>query len=342
MRKIIIHGVMMCALLIASCNKDETSPESSKHSELPKQNYVININTTRDAGNILSATSDSLIYVGNNKATRSGDIISSTEFMASYVMLYLGGMFLASTVANNSFEPIICKRTPISVSCSLLGTSREEIQNVAFSSYNKYLTEQIKTARFPENSGYSINIGQFTLYDELYPVLGNSNEYVASLSRGKKQISQKTGLYLLVSQESFKNIMDYPQGQDALIPANKINEALYISSISYGQATMVALETNLSATEAYAMLKSIATKIFASNSAFLTSEEQQFAMSSDAAFFILGRFPQGPTFLDALVSMKNSKFSQQNPGAPLYYTCNYVKDNSPFSMFYRLNVNYAK
>ena len=51
MKKIVINGVMMCSLFITSCVNEDVSIENPRTSK--SSDCVIEINTTRSAGNIL-------------------------------------------------------------------------------------------------------------------------------------------------------------------------------------------------------------------------------------------------------------------------------------------------
>ena len=357
MKNIIIHGAMICALLIASCNKEEVLPEGIRQNTPLKKNYVIDINTTRSAGNILGAVTGN----GLGPATRAmGDDpfteIREVECFESVVLpelqphIWIGNIMTKSSVVNCVYKPLIYPRKPITVSLTLPGTSPQQIETPSYSKYLTYIQEQTQKGTFAQNGEFSFSTEQFTSYNELKVAFGsnaNTNGIFwgssSSSSSSDHLINKATGLYIKFYQTSFKAIMDYPQDQIATIPSNMIDSAVYINSISYGRLGILTLETNETAYEAKDKIEKIFRTIFYSSSSTFTKEEQSFLNGCDFKVYLIGG--NGSTSVESFSGLtgfiqhiKKGIFSKDAPGTPIFCTFNHVKDNSPVSINFKFNV----
>ena len=357
MKNIIIHGAMICALLIASCNKEEVLPEGIRQNTPSKKNYVIDINTTRSAGNILGAVTGN----GLGPATRAmGDDpfteIREVECFESVVLpelqphIWIGNIMPKSSVVNCVYKPLIYPRKPITVSLTLPGTSPQQIETPSYSKYLTYIQEQTQKGTFAQNGEFSFSTEQFTSYNELKVAFGsnvNTNGIFwgssSSSSSSDHLINKATGLYIKFYQTSFKAIMDYPQDQIATIPSNMIDSAVYINSISYGRLGILTLETNETAYEAKDKIEKIFRTIFYSSSSTFTKEEQSFLNGCDFKVYLIGG--NGNTSVESFSGLtgfiqhiKKGTFSKDVPGTPIFCTFNHVKDNSPVSIKFKFNV----
>ncbi|KAA2438325.1 hypothetical protein F2X94_15615 [Alistipes onderdonkii] len=344
---------IILGILIVACTKIDDKSLSVPNLPLQNSDLIIDISTTRSAGNILGYNSDSKTRaMGDDPFTE----IREVECFESVVLpelqphIWIGNIMTKGSIVNCVYKPLIYPRTPINVSLTLPGTSPQEIQTPSYSQYLSYVQEQIGKGTFSQNDEFNFSIEQFTSYHELKVAFGsNANTNAIFLgsssesSRSEHMIKKATGLYVKFYQSSFKAIMDYPTGQIAEIPENLRDSAVYINSITYGRLGILTLETNESVYDAQEMINKIFKTIFYSESKTFTSQEQSFLNGCDFKVYMIGgngsTSVESFTGLDGFIQhIKKGTFSQDEPGTPIFCTFNHVKDNSPVSVNFKFSV----
>jgi len=319
-------------------------------------NPVIDINTTRSAGNILRTAP----LLRSSTSTASDDPfteIREVECFESVVLpelqphIWIGNIMTKSSIVDCNYSPLVYPRTtPITVSMTLPGTNSKIIDNPSYSKYLAYIQEQTGKGTFVQSNEFSFTTEQFTSYNELKVAFG-SNVNTGGLFWGSSSstsgtdhtISKATGLYVKFYQTSFKVVMDYPNGQIASIPTNQLGDAVYINSITYGRLGILTIETNTAVHTAQTIINSTFNKLFASGSSSLTTEERAFLNGCDFKVYLIGGNSSTAveTFsgYDGFVRhIKKGTFSRNEPGAPLFCTFNHVKDNSPVSVKFKYSI----
>lgn len=351
MKKIVINGVMMCSLFITSCVNEDVSIENPRTSK--SSDCVIEINTTRSAGNILgNRTGVATRAIGDDPFTE----IREVECFESVVLpelqphIWMGNIMTKGSIINCVYKPLIYPRNPITLSLTLLGTSSQNIQLPSYSKYLAYIQDQIGKGTFVQNNEFSFSVDQFTSYNELKVAFGsnvNTNGLFWHSSTSSSQedhtIAKATGLYVKFYQTSFKAIMDYPTGQIAEIPDNLVDSAVYINSITYGRLGILTLETNEIVDVAKEKINKIFKTIISSSSTTFSKEEQSFLDGCEFKVYLIGG--NGSTSVQSFSGLngfiqhiKKGTFSRNEPGTPIFCTFNHVKDNSPVSVNFRFNV----
>lgn len=310
----------------------------------------IDINTTRNLGNILSPI---------NLQTRTGDPfteIRETESSESVVLpelqphIWIGNILKSSSVADCNYKPLVYPRIPINVTLTLPGTIPKQIFNPSYTGFMQYVQEQITKGSFSQNGEFNFTIEQFSSYNELKVAFGsNANTQVlfwGSSSASQKEdqfITKATGLYVKFYQTSFKAIMDYPNGQIASIPENMVDSAVYINSVSFGRLGILTLETNAAVQYSKETTEKVFRKLFSSGSSSLTVEEKKFLDGCDFKVYLIGG--NSTTMVESFTGyggfvqhIKRGSFSKNEPGTPLFCTFNNVKDNSPFKIKFKYNI----
>ena len=173
MKKIVINGVMMCSLFITSCVNEDVSIENPRTSK--SSDCVIEINTTRSAGNILgNRTGVATRAIGDDPFTE----IREVECFESVVLpelqphIWMGNIMTKGSIINCVYKPLIYPRNPITLSLTLPGTSSQNIQLPSYSKYLAYIQDQIGKGTFVQNNEFSFSVDQFTSYNELKVAFG--------------------------------------------------------------------------------------------------------------------------------------------------------------------------
>lgn len=350
MKKII--SLLSIILFIVGCFSEEEIINDCTLSVInPKfQDITIDINTTRNPGNIL--LSNRVQTRSNDPFTEMREVESSESVVLPELIphIWIGNIMKISSIANCDYKPLVYSRTPIKISLILPNTASQEIVNPSFSSYLSYIQAQTEKGSFKQNGEFNFTIEQFSSYNELKVAFGsNVNTKVlfwgssSSSSKENESISKATGLYVKFYQTSFKAIMDYPQKQIATIPESIIDSAAYINSISYGRLGIMTLETNSTVQYSRETVNTVFKKLFTSGTTSLTIEERSFLDGCDYKLYQIGgnsaTSVESFTGYDGFAQhIKKGSFSKEEPGVPLFCTFNHVRDNSPVKIKFKYNI----
>lgn len=343
--------LFLSVILFFSCSNDEVTDLDPVNFSPPAGDVTIDISTTREYGDDLPFESSAV--------TRSSDPfteIRQVECSESVVVpelaphIWIGNILTKNSVANCNYRPLIYPRSPITITLTLPGATPATIPNPSYSSFLQYVQGQTARGAFSQNGEFSFTTEQFTSYNELKVAFG-SNKKTGMLFWGSssveggehRSISKATGLYVKFYQTSFKAVMDYPQGQIASIPANLLDSAVYVNSISFGRLGIMSLETNATAEYSKETINRVFRKLFVSGSSTLTTEEQSFLNGCNFKVYLIGG--NGQTGVETFTGyngfiqhVKRGTFSQNEPGSPIFCTFNHVKDNSPMKVNFKFNI----
>lgn len=352
---------LMIVLLI-SCSDEtenllETVPTKFHHPD----DYVVSINTSRNAFNLLGK--DSTLFNRDNgiwRATRSTDDyftvekdISSNEtvVLPEYSPhVWIGNVLYRSSVANCTYRPIPGAKKPITLSLSLMGTDPGVINNPSYSMYNSYIKQQIPKSSFKQNEEFLFSIEQFTSYNELKSAFG-SNVNTSFLfwgsstsnSGAEHHINKATGIYLKFWQSSFTAVMDSPSIPYANISEEFMDSAVYINSITYGRFGLLTLETNEEVNYAKRMIEESFHTLFTKGSSYITSEQKSFLNGCDFKVYLIGG--NGTTAVQSFYGftgfvdhITKGQFSKEQPGVPIFCSFANVADNSLAKINFKYNI----
>ena len=191
--------------------------------------------------------------------------------------VWLGNVLYRSSVADCTYRPISGVKKPVTVSLTLMGAESSMIGNPSYSAYTSYIKQQIPKLSFKQNDEFLFSIEQFTSYNELKSAFG-SNVNTSFLFWGSSSsssgiehhINKATGIYLKFWQSSFTAVMDTPSIPYANVPAQLMDSAVYINSITYGRFGLLTLETNEEASYAKRMIQNAFHTLLTKGSSYMT------------------------------------------------------------------------
>lgn len=346
----LILNLLVVALFVSCSDEIDTHPKAQLHTHRP-DDYVVAINTSRSAFNILDK--DSILFSrasGFKREVRSvNDYFTVEKDVSTNVTvvlpeysphIWLGNVLYRSSVADCTYKPISGIKKPIMASLSLMGATSSVINNPSYSTYTSYIKQQIPHSSFKQNDEFFFSIDQFTSYNELKSTFGsnvNTNFLFwgssSSNSGSEHQISKATGLYLKFWQSSFTAVMDAPSIPYANVPTTLIDSAVYINSITYGRFGLLTMETNEEANTAKRMLQESFHTLCTKGSSYISSEERNFLNRCDFKLYLIGG--NGATsvqsfngFTGFVDHVTKGHFSKEQPGLPIFCSFANVADNS--------------
>lgn len=323
--------------------------------------YVVSISTSRNPFNLLDEDSTLFNYSNGLKSvTRSVDDYFTVEKDVSTnetVVLpeynphvWLGNVLYRSSVADCTYRPISGVKKPVTVSLTLMGAESSMIGNPSYSAYTSYIKQQIPKLSFKQNDEFLFSIEQFTSYNELKSAFG-SNVNTSFLFWGSSSsssgiehhINKATGIYLKFWQSSFTAVMDTPSIPYANVPAQLMDSAVYINSITYGRFGLLTLETNEEASYAKRMIQNSFHTLLTKGSSYMTQEEQNFLNGCDFKVYLIGG--NGTTavqsfngFTGFVDHITKGQFSKEQPGVPIFCSFANVADNSLAKIKFKYNI----
>lgn len=352
---------LFIAFLTSCTNDNEEYLETALTKYHHPDDYVVSISTSRNPFNLLDK--DSTLFKngsGLRRFTRSADDYFSVEKDVSTnetVVLpeysphvWLGNVLYRSSVANCTYRPIPGFKKPVTVSLTLMGTEPGVVSPPSYSMYTSYIKQQIPKSSFKQNDEFLFSIEQFTSYNELKSAFG-SNVNTSFLFWGSSSsssgmehhINKATGIYLKFWQSSFTAIMDTPSIPYANVPAELVDSAVYINSITYGRFGLLTLETNEEASYAKRMIQESFHTLFTKGSSSITNEERNFLNGCDFKVYLIGG--NGTTavqsfngFTGFVDHITKGKFSKEQPGVPIFCSFANVADNSLARIKFKYNI----
>jgi len=144
-------------------------------------------------------------------------------------------------------------------------------------------------------------------------------------------------------QSSFTAVMDTPSIPYANVPAQLMDSAVYINSITYGRFGLLTLETNEEASYAKRMIQNSFHTLLTKGSSYMTQEEQNFLNGCDFKVYLIGG--NGTTavqsfngFTGFVDHITKGQFSKEQPGVPIFCSFANVADNSLAKIKFKYNI----
>lgn len=334
---------LLLLILTFSCNKDASIIQEPLEDSLA--NPVIEIKTTRTYGNELTGDEENVVLT---KASGSNTIMVYDQMaIAVPEGLSVGQLFSRAGVISGTYGNIRYQGDSYSIVSDLPGTSEKEMAIPAISKYISNISSMIEEADSIPTGAVQFTMGQFASYDELKSVVG-ANVDIGELFKnvnangGSGTIHSATGIYMKVYQPSFTVRMNRPVSCYDFMGIDEKPNALYLNSVTYGRMGLVIMETDYTATASYQNITKIVRKLFRKKTTSLTIEEQQFLERSTTIVYTAdAHFPTTldlETFLSEFSDAGN--FTKNNPGVPIFYSFNNVKDNTRFGFDFQMTVSY--
>ncbi|MGM9762660.1 MAG: thiol-activated cytolysin family protein [Candidatus Cryptobacteroides sp.] len=262
--------------------------------------------------------------------------------------IYIGAVYAKESVNDLTFDWISKPVEPIYVSYTFPRYYFDEIQRPSVSSMYRSLNKAISSPQFSgkQSLSFEYDMRQFMKYSELKLAFG-AKVNVASIfkleaSFNDTNIKSKSGLFARVVQKNFSLIMDYPYDGNIFLNNDDLNdvqeeEPLYINSIIFGRMAILAIESDYSYDELKAAVKASFTAKIVNGELGLSAEHKKILQESTMRIFVSGGAGQDVAkivegyneFTNFIIN--GGEFTEDVPGVPIFFTANYVKDNSVFS-----------
>lgn len=334
----LIYFLVFC-LFLSSCSKElsESSSTMLKTSTILKSSVIQKMEALNVNNNY---TSQNILVMDNN-----------------YDLVFLGSMFEGKKIVNEgSFNPIFgYQKLPIRVSSSLPGSKSQIISLPRLSTFRQVVQDMMLTAQV-ENA----DIGSFLFYNRPFQdynelayefgyKLDTRSLFSSSTSNvGSKfsKIVKKEGIIAGFELVNFTIDMALPNAKELIdineakrLLAIKRSVPIYISSISYGQKGVFAIETNNSYESTTRAFEKVTRKIFKGTTEILTSTEIKLINESTIRVYLVGGSSGGIVVkIDSYQGFLNyirglGDFSKNNPGYPISFRCRKLEDFSVFKGF---------
>lgn len=321
---------MVLTSLIFSCEKQESEPMQVASQHAVTKNSARNIKRLASPIDMMVMDNNfELIYLGS--LLKGNDLITGSNFnpQAGYVKL------------------------PITVSSSINGTSSRVISVPRLSTYRQNLQDILRSTTIsdPDISSFFYYYRPFNDYNELKSDFGynvNTRGLFSSASSSTTEqlttITKSNGIVIGFELINFTMDMSLPKStelmsiadKDAIVSGGSV--PIYVSSISYGQKGVFAIETDYSAEITNSVFEKITRKIFKKTTETLTNTEIEILNNCTIRVFLAGGSNSGSvltisgyeSFLNHIKDL--GTFSADNPGYPVSFRCRKIEDFSIFSI----------
>jgi len=331
-----------------SCNNEVDDNLSVETSKMEK-NYISTFN------NVVSIPSESINWdVSHHPSNDSLDLKTratnntSIQMSVTNDQLYLSAPYSAKSIHDLTYSRIPVRLKSAFVTYTYPGYHFEEVTNPTFSTMGRALQKAIESPKFSgkQLQGFEYDYKEFKHYSELKLAFG-ANVNIAQIfklnvSHNEEHIKLKAGLFARVVQKNFSSIMDYPEDgtvfkNDSDLKTYGSLSPVYINTITYGRMAIIAIESN----ESYDKLKtafnaSLTAKVI-NGDLNIDAESLKILKSASVRIFVSGGkgndVAQIVTGFDKFTQfiVNGGEFTKQDPGVPIFFTANYVHDDSVFT-----------
>jgi thiol-activated cytolysin len=292
----------------------------------------------------------------NNK--NSVKALQLADFMVmdnNYELVFLGSMINGKNIIDfSTFNPVTgYSKLPITISSSLNGSTSKTITVPRLSTFRQSVQDIIRSTSIsnPDVSSFLYYYRPFYDYHELtndfgYKVNTRSlfSTTTTSVTNQLTTIKRKNGLIVGFELINFTIDMSLPKKNELVdnITALKLVDLgsipVYVSSISYGQKGIIAIETDYSLEETNTAFEKMTKKIFKRTTETLTNTEINIINNSTIRVFLAGGKNSGSVvqingyhdFLEHIADV--SVFSADAPGYPISFRCRKLEDFSSFKI----------
>jgi len=341
---------LLILLSIIGCNKtayiDESYPQNKP--------AVVKIDAPRSVGNIIDMDGNETVLTKSSDLIRTEKVYDQVVPSNLYPHLVVGRVFRKSSVVDGTYGNVGYKGDQYTIASNLIGAEPKTMKSPTLSSYILNLSEIINEGQFTQSEQIVFTMGQFSSYNELKSVFGNTSsthgwfKRTTTTTGGEDdRISKATGIYVKFYQTSFTVSMDAPVSCYDGYTEEEKEDLVYLNSISYGRLGIMTLETNYSASYSYSYMKRIVKKLFSSSSTTLTEEEINFLDSCSLKIYYAGATSgqvvdilSPEDFIRSIHDVNLGNFCSESPGVPILCSFNNMKDDSRFGIDFEMTVSY--
>ncbi|TDS08880.1 thiol-activated cytolysin family protein [Sphingobacterium paludis] len=275
----------------------------------------------------------------------------------NYELVYLGSMLNGQQIINNGiFAPLTgYPKLPITVSTSIAGTLSKEIPVPRLSTFRQAVQDILRESSTAgtEVSSFLFFQRPFFDYNEIKKEFGYEVNTRSLFSTSNTSVINR----LTVIEKTYDIVMGFelinftidmslPRANEliALNSAEKLiaetTTPVYISSISYGQKGILAIESDYTTEETNKAFEKVTRKIFKKTTESLTEREIHIINNSTIQVYLVGGSNSGSvTRVEGYDSFINyikdlGTFSAENPGFPISFRCRHLPDYSFFKFEY--------
>lgn len=308
--------------------------------------------------------SDLILEHENNpigkKSNAASTDLSSPEILVTdgnYEVVYLGAVLSGKDIiAESAFNPLgSYKKLPIRVSTSISGAPIATINLPRLSTYRQTVQDILRASPLtnPEVNSFLYTYRPFYDYKELTSEFGYKvntrslfSKSSSSLSTQLTTISKTYGFVASFELVNFTVDMSTPKLTELIDSAavRKLvaagEDPIYISSISYGQKGILAIETNSSIEQVNKVVEKMTKKIFKKTTETFSSSEINLINNSTIRLYMVGGSTAGSSvtidgYTGFISYVKDlGAFTADNPGYPISFRCRRLRD---FSLFRALD-----
>lgn len=280
--------------------------------------------------------------------TTRAEINHSNEMAVISDNVFVGAVYTAKSVEDLVYSWIPNDVKPINVAYTFPRYFFDEIQRPSVSGMYRSLNKAIESPNFigKQSLSFEYDYKEFSYYRELKLAFGANVNILglfkldASLSNQK--IRSKSGLFARVVQKNFSVIMDYPIGGNIFKNESDLNavlakEPVYVNSIIFGRMAIIAIESNYEYNELKAAFQASLTAGKIGVELDISAEYKKILQDAQMKLLVSGGDNQQVAkILEGYNEFKNfiiegGEFTKEVPGVPIFFTANYVQDNSVFN-----------
>lgn len=292
-------------------------------------------------------------YHPNQLETRSNEN-HSHEMAVVSDNVFVGAVYTATSVNDLTYLWIPNQVKPIDVAFTFPRYYFDQIQRPSVIGMYRSLSKAIQSPSFTgkQSLSFEYDYRQFSYYRELKLAFG-ANVNIAGLfkldaSVDHTKINSKSGLFARIVQKNFSMIMDYPIGGNIFLNESDLNnllsrEPLYINSIIFGRMAVIAIESSYEYDELKVAFQAALTagkigaelNISAQHKKILEESQMKICVSGGAGQQVAKIVEGYNEFKNFIIS--GGEFTTEVPGVPIFFTANYVRDNSVFNTTFATN-----
>lgn len=316
----------------------------------------------RKRANLIHLRDSSWISGVGKSSFYKSDEMTVTPSNSSFI--YPGAILKASSIVTDQFETLFgYERAPISVELSF--PSSLSIGTIPIPSLSNSRIFLRNALMAPDFSGLNIvNFSQylsaFSKYEEVKFAFGyNVNEKRlfsstnSSFDYNSNSSSYSTKFMASYTVKNFRYNMSNPTSSELIdvsaIPPNIFSgvSPVYVNSVTYGRFGLLVLESNNNSYNMKSVFEKVVNKILKKTSESYTQEEKSLFSNCRVTVYLLGStmgnnlvqllINPNPESLSDFISENVGVFTASDPGVPISYTANYLKDNSRFETTFKID-----
>ncbi|QBR11562.1 hypothetical protein E3D81_04975 [Sphingobacterium sp. CZ-2] len=272
----------------------------------------------------------------------------------NYELVYLGSILNGNDILQQGNFNLVFgyNKLPIRISTSINGAQSKIISIPRLSTFRQTVQDVLRGVSIKSNdiSSFSFYSNPFNDYSEISQHFGHKvntrslfSSSSSSVSNVLTTIKKKNGIISTFELINFTIDMSLPRADELIsevdIESQLLNNPVYISSISYGQKGIFAIESDFTKEEIVKVFEKVTKKIFKKTTETITSTDINIINNSTIRVFLAGGPNSGSvsqingylSFLNYVTELGD--FSADNPGYPITFQCRQINDYSLFRTY---------